>query len=88
MSHYFPSYLISRLENIKVELDLTNHATKTDMNNVTRVDTSNFVLKTNLNDLKTKVNKLDIVKLKVVTTDLAKLTKEVQEDFIKKKNRF
>ena len=38
--------------------------------------------------LKTEVNKLDIDKLVLVPGDLSKLSKEVQEDFIKKKTDF
>ena len=47
MSQHFPPYSTSHLENIKVESDLSNYATKTDLKNVTQVDTSSFVLKTN-----------------------------------------
>ena len=79
---YFPPYTESEV--VKVELDLSNYATKTDLKNVTHVDTSSFALKTNLNDLKTKVDKLDINKLKVAPNDLSKLAKEVQEDFAKR----
>ena len=86
-SQNFPPYLTSHFENIKVELDLKNYATKTDLKNVTHIDTSNFALKSNLSDLKTKVDKLDIDKLVPVPCDLSKLSKEVQEDFTKK-NRF
>ena len=32
---------------IKVAVDLSNYATKTDLKNVTHVDTSSFALKTN-----------------------------------------
>ena len=83
-SKYYPPYLTSHLENIKVELDLSNYATKTYLNNITHVDTSSFALKTNLKNLKTEVHKLDIDKLNAVPVDLSKLTKEVQEDFTKK----
>ena len=38
---YYPQYKSSS-NNIKVELDLTNYATKTDLNNITHVDTSSF----------------------------------------------
>ena len=34
--------------NIKVKLDLTKYATKTDLNNITHVDVSSFASKTNL----------------------------------------
>ena len=55
MSQYFltPS---SHKENIKVEPNLSNYATKKDINDVTHVDTSNFALKTNLSSLKTEVD--------------------------------
>ena len=71
-----------------MELDLANYATKTDLNNVIYVDTSGFALISNLTSLKTEVDKLDIDKLAPVPADLAKLTKEVHEDFTKKKTRF
>ena len=67
--------------NVKVELDLKNYAIKEELKNITHVDTSSFVLKTNLASLKTEVDKLDIPKLITTPNDLAKLTKEVQEDF-------
>ena len=47
MSEYFPKPSIHE-KNIKVEIDLTNYATKEDIKNITHVDTSNFALKTNL----------------------------------------
>ena len=89
-SQYFPPYLTSSNSDsseISVNLDLTNYATKTDLDNITHVGTSGFALKTNLTTLKTEVDKLDNPKLSTVPADLTKLTKEVQEDFTKK-NRF
>ena len=59
MSEYFPKPQ-SQEKNIKVKIDLTNYATKDDIKNITHVDTSNFALKTNLANLKTEVDKLDI----------------------------
>ena len=52
MSQYFPPYNNSS-ENIKVELDLSNYATKKDINDITHVDVSGFVSKANLAALKT-----------------------------------
>ena len=83
MSDYLTDYN-PRSSNVKVELDLKNYATKEELKNITHVHTSSFALKTNLASLKTKVDKLDIPKLKTVPIDLADLTKEVQEDFTKK----
>ena len=80
---YYPPYKSSS-NNIKVELNLTKYATKTDLNNITHVDTSRFASKTNLAALKTEVDKIDIDKLKTVPTDLAKLTNAVENDLVKK----
>ena len=44
MSEYFPK-LNSLGTNIKVELDLSNYATKTNLKNTTGVDTSSFAKK-------------------------------------------
>ena len=68
MSQYFPTPL-SYEENIKVEIDLSNYATKKDINDITHADTSNFALKTNLANLKTEVVKLDIGKIATVPVD-------------------
>ena len=76
MSQYFPPYRSSR-EDIRVKLDLSNYATKTDLKNVTHVDISSFASKTNLAALKTEVDKIDVDKLKTVPTDLAKLSNVV-----------
>ena len=83
MSQYFPPYNNSS-ENIKVELDLTNYATKTDLKNITHVDVSSFASKTNLAALKTEVDKTDADKLKTTPGDLAKLTNAVENDLVKK----
>ena len=82
MSHY-PPYKNSS-NNVKVELDLTNYATKTDLKNITHVDVSSFASKTNLAALKTEVDKIDTDKLKTVPTDLAKLTNAIENDVVKK----
>ena len=80
---YYPPYKSSN-NNIKVELDLTNYATKTDLNNITHVDTSSFASKTNLAALKTEVDKIDVDKLKTTPVDLAKLTNAVKNVLVKK----
>ena len=83
MSQYFPPYRTSR-RNIKVELDPSSYATKTDFKNVTHVDVSSFASKTNLASLKTEVDKLDIAKLTPVPNDLARLSNVVKNDVVKK----
>ena len=83
MSQYFPPYGSSR-GGIKVELEMSNYATKTDLKNVTHVDVSSFPSKTNIANLKTEVDKLDIDKLTLVPSDLAKLSNVVKNDVVKK----
>ena len=83
MSTYYPPYKSSS-SNVKVELDLTNYATKTDLKNITPVDVSSFASKTNLAALKTEVDKIDVDKLKTAPVDLAKLTNAVENDLVKK----
>ena len=53
---------------IKVELDLSNYATKTDLKNATGVDTSKFAKRVDLANLKFSVDKLDIDQLENVPT--------------------
>ena len=65
MSIYFPKPFRSSGQNINVKVDLSNYATKTDLNSLTHVDTSSFALKENLASLKTEVDKLDVNKLDV-----------------------
>ena len=62
MSQYFPKPFRSFGRNIKVKVDLSYYATKTDIKNISHVDTSSFALKTNLTNLKGEVDKLDIDK--------------------------
>ena len=82
MSQYFPPYRSSG-RNIKVKLDWSNYATKTDLKNVTHVDVSSFASKTNLASLKTEVDKLDIVKLTPAPNDLTKLCNVVKNGAVK-----
>ena len=48
-NQYFPTYSVNS-KSIKIKLDLSNYATKTDLQN-SNADTSTFALKTNLADL-------------------------------------
>ena len=48
------------------------------------MDVSSFALKSNLRNLKTEVDKLDIDKLTPVPNDLAKLSNVVKNDVVKK----
>ena len=77
---YYPPYKSSS-NNVKVELDLTNYATKTDLKNITHVDVSSFASKTNVAALKTEVDKIDTDKLKTAPTDLKNA---IENDVVKK----
>ena len=79
MSQYFPKPFKSFGGNISVKVYLSSYATKTDLKNVTHVDTSSFALKANLASLKTEVDKLDIDKLAPVPVDLSKLSDVVKK---------
>ena len=72
MGEYFPKPN-SLGANVKVKLDLSNYATETDLKNVTGVDTSYFDIRTDLANLKSDVDKLDIDEFKNVPSGLSSL---------------
>ena len=84
MSQYFPKPFRNFGGNIKVKVHVSNYSTKTDLKNVTHVDTSSFAVKTNLVSPKTEVDKLDIDKLAPAPVDLSKLSDEVKNYVVKK----
>ena len=80
MSEYFPEKNSSG-GRVEIELHLCNYATEADLKNATAVDTSKFAKKfididklknvqSSLNNLKSKVDKLDIDKLVPFPVDL------------------
>ena len=58
---------------------MSNYVTKANLKNATDIDTSNFAKKTNLANLKSDVDKLDIDKFKNVPTSLSKLKSKVDK---------
>ena len=84
MSQYFPKPYGPFGGDINVRVDLCHYATKTDIKNISHVDTSCFPIKPNLASLKTEVNKLDIDKLVPFLVDLGKLSDAVKNDVVKK----
>ena len=84
MSQHFPKRYEPFGEDINVELDLCNYATKTDIKNILYVDTWSFALKSNLPGLKTEVDKWDINKLVPASIDLSKLSDVVKVNSIDK----
>ena len=81
MSQYFPKPQEVYGGDINVKVDLSNYATKADIKNISHVDTSSFALKTNLANLKSEVDKLDIDKLVPVPVDASDV---VKNDIVKK----
>ena len=69
---------------MKVELDLSNYATKTDLKNETGVDISSFSRIVDSNNLKSNIDKLDIDKLKNIPIKSSNLNSKVNKlDFDK-----
>ena len=64
ISQYFPKPYEPFGGDIHVKVDLFNYTTKTDIKNISHVNTSSFALKTNLASLNNEVDKLDIDKFK------------------------
>ena len=84
MSQYFPKPYEAFSVDINVKVDLYNYATKSDIKNISHVDTSGFALKSNLASLETEVDKLDIDKLVLNPDDLSKLRDVVKNEVVKK----
>ena len=72
VQHFPKSKSLGR--SVKVQLDLSNYATKADLRNATGADTSKFAKKVDLSSLKLELDKLDIGKLQTPTVDLSKLS--------------
>ena len=84
MSKYFPKPYEPFGGDINVKVDLSNYATIKDIKNITHIDTSSFALKSNLANLKTEVDRLDIDKLKSLPSNFSKLKTKVDKlDIVK-----
>ena len=87
MSQYLPKPYELFSGDVNAKVDLSNYALKTDIKNISHVDTSSFALKSNLAILKTEVDNLDIDKLVSVPVDLNKLSDVVKMMLLKKMRR-
>ena len=67
---------------IKVELDLSNNATKSDLKGAAGTDTSQLAKKINLGNIKSDVDRWDA--LESILVDLSKLSKVVKNDAVEK----
>ena len=62
VNQYFPKKYKYFGGDINVKGALSNYAIKTDLKKILHVDTSTFLLKSNLANLKTEIDKLDVDK--------------------------
>ena len=96
---YYPEPDNHIRDTVKLVLDLSNYATKNELDHPTRVDAKIFFalkaevdkldinklvnVPTSLDNLKTKVDHLDVGKLKTVSKDLKKLSDVVANEVVK-----
>ena len=78
ISGYFPKQRNGK-RNVKVQLDLSNCATKEDLKNTLGVDASDFSKKTDLVNLKPDVDKSDTDQLKNMQSGLGSLKSKVDK---------
>ena len=78
MSEYFPEWKSSR-GRVKVELALSNYATKAELKNVTNFDTSKFAKNCDLGSLKSIADKLNIDKFKNIASNKSNLKSKVEK---------
>ena len=78
MSEYFQKQKYSQAY-VNIELDLSNYATKADLKIATGVNSSDLAKKTNLANLKSDVDKLDIDKLKDLPNNLSNSKSKVNK---------
>ena len=81
ISQYFPKPYKCYSGNVKVELHLSNYATKDNLKGAV-ADTSNLAVKLNLTRVKPGVEEIDVDKLKTIPGDLRKLSNVVDNDVI------
>ena len=84
MDQYFPELYEQFSGNVKVELDIFTYAMKADLKGATRIDIFTLASKNHLANLKTKVDNLDVDRLKSVPVDLGKLGDVMDNDAVKK----
>ena len=84
MRQYFPKPHKPFEGDINVKVDLSNYASKSDLKNATGIDTSKLAAKFDVVSLIAEVDKLDIDKLKSLSTNLYNLKGKVDKlDIVK-----
>ena len=80
---YYPEPDSHVTNRIKAELDLSSYSTKSDIKGVTGINTSNLTAREYLPILKSRVDKLDVDKLKAVLVDLSSISNVVDNNIVK-----
>ena len=83
---YFPEPYTHSKSKIKVELDLSNYVTNSDLKSAAEDYTSKFANVVHLANLKSVFEKLDIVKLETTPVDLSKLSYVVKSEVVRRLN--
>ena len=65
-SEYFPPYLTAKNETVSVKLNLNNYVTQKEFKHLPKVDTSDFALKNNVAEIKSKVDDIDVDKISTI----------------------
>ena len=84
VSQYFSKTSWCSRGNVKVGLDLSHYATKTNLKEGKGVHTSNLLPKSDLSSLKPEADKVGINKLKVFPADFSNLSNVVDNDVVKR----
>ena len=79
---YYPEFDSHIRDKVKLELDLSNYATKKALKHATGVDTSNLATKIDFIALKAEVDKVDVNKLLNVPTSLNNLKSKVNDQVV------
>ena len=85
-SQFFPTYSVNS-NSVKIQLDSSNYATKTDLKSL-NADTSSFALKTNLVDLETRVDEIDVNKINDIDALQGKNFVEESSLFFEPKHKY
>ena len=83
-STYNKGKLVVAEKCIRIKVYLSNYVTKLDLKNVTGLDTSKLVVKSDLASLKAEKDKIDVHKLKTFPDNLRKLSNVVNYEVVKK----
>ena len=79
MTQYFPKPYEPFRGNINVKVGVSDYATKDNLKDAAGADTSKLALKSNLENLKAEIDKIDVGKLKNVPSNLSNLKNKIDK---------